>query len=140
MSDAQRRFVRTFQPRFARLVKDGAKKQTIRRVPKRMPRPGDILDAREWTGSPYRSPQRKLGEFSITDVCPCHLAEYGICMKPPNGSMLQVLSVPIMTFEWVDADRFAKDDGFVNWEEMRDWFGETHGFPFEGIVIYWRNP
>lgn len=134
-------FVRTFQPRFARLVERGEKCQTIRKVPKRIPQPGDILDAREWTGKPYRSPQRKLGRYRIYGVCACFIDEQGIRMQPPPGSVLQIMEVPIMGLLWSDigADQFARADGFRDAAEMRQWFLDTHGFPVDGIVIYWSN-
>lgn len=33
--------------------------------------------------------------------------------------------------------RFAQLDGFANWGEMRDWFSETHGLPFNGLLTEW---
>ena len=34
-------------------------------------------------------------------------------------------------------NRFAKQDGFDSWEEMRDWFKRRYGLPFEGVLITW---
>lgn len=39
-------FVRLFHPRFAGLVESGAKLQTVRPSPKRMPKPGDAHEGR----------------------------------------------------------------------------------------------
>ncbi|HEY3406451.1 MAG TPA: hypothetical protein VGK59_23850 [Ohtaekwangia sp.] len=39
-----------------------------------------------------------------------------------------------------ELDRFAYEDGFANWEEMRKWWVLTHGpdcFPFFGQLIKW---
>lgn len=120
-----RRFVRMFKPRFARLVESGAKRQTIRPTPKRIPQPGDILDAREWTGKPYRSKQRKLREFKISRV-----SEIGISIEGIDEG------------EWPMPDRFidgfARADGFNGWAEMREWFEAEHGLPFTGILIEWE--
>ena len=33
--------------------------------------------------------------------------------------------------------QFAQLDGFANWGEIRDWFSETHGLPFSGLLIEW---
>jgi len=34
-------------------------------------------------------------------------------------------------------DIFAILDGFTDWAEMIKWFEDTHGLPFEGILIKW---
>lgn len=114
-----RRFVRMFKPRFAALVKAGTKRQTIRPTPKRMPKPGDILDAREWTGKPYRSKQAKIGEFVISDVRMVRITKehFGVPTTP------EVLNL------------FAQADGFRDWDEMVEWLEREHGLPFEGILI-----
>jgi hypothetical protein len=39
-----------------------------------------------------------------------------------------------------DLDRFAQDDGFADWQEMREWFTDTHGLPFQGVLIRWLVP
>jgi hypothetical protein len=31
----------------------------------------------------------------------------------------------------------AKDDGFVDFDEMFDWFEKVHGLPFTGQLIKW---
>lgn len=36
-------------------------------------------------------------------------------------------------------DEFAVADGFESFMDMADWFGRTHGLPFEGTVIYWSE-
>jgi len=120
-----RRFVRTFKPRFAPLVKTGRKRQTVRPRPKRMPRPGDIFDAREWSGRPYGSPQNKLGEFVISAVEDIEI----------YGDSIQVAGRRLTGPE---REEFAKADGFESFEDMAGWFSETHGFPFEGILICWK--
>ena len=35
-------------------------------------------------------------------------------------------------------NEFAVADGFKGFTEMADWFRDTHGLPFEGVVIYWE--
>jgi hypothetical protein len=122
-----RRFVRLFKPKFAPLVRTGAKAQTVRPTPKRMPRPGDIFDGREWTGRPYASKQRKLIEAPIWKVDPTVICFDGIRLA---GKTLSVAE------EWV----FAKADGFNTPKDLLDWFTHEHGLPFEGITIYWTPP
>jgi len=119
------RFVRMFKPRFAPLVKSGAKRQTIRPWPKRVPRIGDIIDCRKWKRLPYRSKQVKLKEAPITGLCGViidrHLVMVGHAAKTyrPLGE-------------------FAKADGFKNWPDMRKWFEAEHGLPFRGLLIVWK--
>lgn len=119
-----RRFVRMFKPTFATRVKRGEKLQTVRPTPKRMPRPGDIFDGREWSGRPYASKQRKLIESPIWKVDATVICFDGIRLA---GRTLSVAE------EWA----FAKADGFNTPKDLRDWFTFEHGLPFEGITIYW---
>ena len=117
-------FVRMFQPRFARLVEIGKKRQTVRKTPKRMPKKGDTVSLREWTGKPYRSKQRKLMEATLINV---HTVEIGDYEMTIDG-------------KWMSAekrDRFARADGFDDWKELQCWFEETHGLPFNGICLFW---
>lgn len=115
--------VKMFKPAFSDAVRSGAKKQTVRPIPKRMPKVGTPISLREWTGAPYRSPQRGLRESTITAV---HMIE----IRP--GS----INVDLKP---VARDEFAKADGFEDFSRMRDWFTETHGaLPFTGILIKWE--
>lgn len=124
--DKTRRFVRLFKPRFAPLVEQGKKLHTIRPVPKRMPRPGDRISLREWTGKPYRSKQRELRpETDITRVQDIVISRAGVRI---DGEM-------ITNFEKVE--NFANADGFDTGTEMVEWFETTHGLPFTGILTHW---
>lgn len=124
MSDEQaRRHVRMFKPQFAPLVESGVKCQSVRSRPKRMPRAGEPISLREWTGKPYRSKQRVLRESVITEVSSVDITETGIAVNS--------YAEP--------CDDFARADGFHDFCELRDWFKTTHGLPFEGVVIKWHN-
>lgn len=114
--------VRMFKPQFAPLVESGAKCQTVRPIPKRMPKIGERISLREWTGKPYRSKQRVLREAEICDVCYCTVHVGGVLVD----------SIP------QPADAFAFHDGFKSFEEMAAWFSEQHGLPFFGILIQWE--
>ncbi len=50
------------------------------------------------------------------------LTDFGALKIWPEGYLL----------EW-----FAQKDGFDSWEEMREWFKERYGLPFEGVLITW---
>lgn|SRR6185295_7714726 len=112
--------VRMFKPQFAPLVEAGTKCQTVRPTPKRMPKAGDKISLRMWTGKPYRSQQRVLRESVITAVEPFDLDAMRL---------------------WKESDRdaFARADGFGDWPEMLQWFIKTHGYPFVGVTIKWHN-
>lgn len=116
-------FVRMFKPQFAGLVERGEKLQTVRPIPKRMPKPGDKISLRCWTDKPYRSKQRVLLESTITEVSMVDITE--------NGIAVNSYAEP--------CDDFARADGFRDFFELRDWFRSTHGLPFYGIVIHWHN-
>ena len=116
-------FVRMFKPQFAGSVERGEKLQTVRPIPKRMPQPGDKISLRCWTDKPYRSKQRVLMESTITEVSMVDITEDGIVVNS--------YAEP--------CDDFARADGFRDFLELRDWFRETHGLPFEGVLIRWTN-
>lgn len=118
-------FVRMFKPRFAALVEAGTKTQTVRPKPKRMPRPGDTISLRCWSGKPYRSKQRVIREAVITEVHPVFITPHGLSV---NRQLLTL----------ADTEAFARADGFSDWANMRTWFEVEHGLPFEGILIRWK--
>lgn len=115
-----------FKPQFAGLVSSGAKLQTVRPIPSRMPCAGDIFDAREWSGRPYASPQRKLIEARITKVETVQIDSAGVLVV--EGCVLSPC----------DQYAFVVADGFGSRDEFELWFREQHGLPFDGIVIYWQ--
>jgi len=126
----KKKFVRTFQERFADLVEQGIKTQTVRKTPKRMPKVGDIFDCRKWTDKPYRSKQQKLCYGLLTEVSP-------ICID--NNS------IDIQEGRWLNPirgnnalDGFATEDGFDDWNDMVTWFKSTHALPFRGVLFKWE--
>ena len=122
--------VRMFKPQFAPLVEAGTKCQTVRPTPKRMPKSGDYISCREWTGKPYRSKQRVLNVAPI-----CAVEKITIC---DTGRELLV-SVGNKSLTPEELNAFAAADGFKDAIEMFNWFEATHGLPFEGVVIKWHN-
>jgi len=121
-----------FKPRFAPLVQSGAKRQTIRPLRKRPVKVGDVLSLREWTGLPYRSPQRILrAEETCKEV-------HAVMMSTNPKDLSQfLLSIDLMEIHNPYREFFARDDGFPCWAAMCDWFAQTHGFPFNGVLIKW---
>lgn len=124
-------FVRMFQPRFAALVEAGVKCQTVRPTPARIPKPGDKISLRRWTGKPYRSPQRLLRDAVVSEVFDITINTDGVFLYEIGRG--GAAGVP-------DRDSFAMDDGFANWSDMRMWFENAHGLPFTGILIRWKCP
>lgn len=131
-----RLWVKMVSPRFHQQVESGKKLQTVRPVPKGYwPIRNDRISLRAWTGRPYRSKQRVLREGTITEVHGCTIHCDGIEIDPGT---LRVFWMAEWNFHSINLYAFAKADGFADWPEMRDWFEETHGLPFKGMVIKWR--
>ncbi len=109
-----------FKPRFADAVERGEKRQTIRREGKRVhAKPGDKVQL--YTGMRTKN-CRKLGEAVCTYSGYVGLRETGLTLG----------SLPHIT-----ADQFARLDGFAHFDDMLDWFRDTHGLPFIGRLIQW---
>jgi hypothetical protein len=127
----QKKRVILFQDRFAPLVLDGTKPHTIRRQANCQP--GDLLSLRLWTGKPRRkgSKQEVLREETCVAVLPVSIGH------GPHGYGLRVDGVELIAVE--ARGKLARNDGFSCATQMRDWFKSTHGLPFEGFLIAWRE-
>lgn len=115
-----------FQARFAEAVARGTKSQTIRAPRKdgRHAKQGDALQL--YTGMRTRQ-CRKLRDAVCHDACPILIEAHRVLTFEPQEIH-------------EDLDRFARYDGFVDWQEMREWFTDTHGLPFQGVLIRWLVP
>ena len=113
-----------YQPRFGDLVERRVKPHTIRPLGKRPYKVGDPLH--HFVG--MRTAQcRRIGLDMCTLVRPIKITDCTVMITiPPPGLFI----VPPI-------DRFARADGFRDWEEMRDWFAERYGLPFVGQLIQW---
>jgi hypothetical protein len=117
-----------FTPEFEAAIRAGVKNMTIRPVPRRPLQAGDDLSLRAWSGRPYRSKQRVLGDVPCVAVLPVRLARDDVTLA---GRALRHIEVM----------RFAWNDGFWSVGGMLDWFDALHGLPFAGVAICWRvNP
>lgn len=123
--NSMKTFIRLFQPRFAPLVESGQKTQTVRKTPKRMPKVGDLISLRTWTGKPYRSKQRVLRESTIIRVAQVFIG-------------LKTVNVGGKGLDLIDIIDFAKRDGFDGIHDMLEWFKNNHDLPFTGILIQWE--
>lgn len=110
-----------FQKRFAPDVASGRKRQTIRaKRTLKHAQPGEHVQL--YTG------MRRAG---------CRLLAVGVC---EFSTPVRIESMGA----WLDGarvyslDSFAQADGFETFTEMKAWFAENHGLPFDGILIKWR--
>ncbi len=119
-----------FKREFAAAVESGNKRQTIRAYRKdgRDPKRGNTLYL--YTGMRTKA-CRKLGEARCTSVREIRFErnEYGdpIAWRPHKRDGI----------EYLNDDRIAKRDGFLNGFALVDWFERVHGLPFEGLLIRW---
>ena len=124
----------TFKPQFADKVEAGMKRQTIRPRRKVPIRTGQTLLLRAWTGAPYLTKQRVLGQAICRSVDGIVIHDEGIELSPGT---LRVFFMRQGGSRQRGLDKFAGADGFADWTEMRAWFEKTHGLPFEGVLIKW---
>lgn len=113
----------SFQAQFVPLVESDKKNQTIRKERKNPIKVGDTLKLY----ANWRTPETMLiKEVVCVQIIPIKILETGI---------------KIMGCRIGDAGRhsIAVDDGFPNFLSMCAWFDKTHGLPFEGVLIKWRD-
>ena len=124
-----------FKKQFADDVECGHKRQTVR-APRKDGRAhakvGDRLKL--YTGMRTKG-CRLLGEATVARIATIWMD--AVSMKL-NGQ--HVFSTLHSRDDPITDNEFAKADGFEGFTEMADWFGDVHGLPFEGVVIYWNEP
>ena len=116
-----------FQKRFAPLVANGSKSQTIRAKRKdcKNPRPGQTLYC--YSGLRTRNCV-KLGEFICKSVEEIAITEEGIIFYQGRYPSTE------------ESHQMAMNDGFRSfdsWYELRCFFKDNHGLPFFGLLIKW---
>ena len=124
-----------FKAQFASDVEFGNKRQTVR-APRKDHRPhckvGDTIKL--YTGMRTKS-CRLLAEATVTRISRVKIE--------PTCMYLNDRLVP-STFYGRDCEQtdneFAEADGFESFMDMSKWFEDTHGLPFEGVVIQWDEP
>ena len=110
-----------FFDRFAPLVISGDKNQSIRKVRVRMPEKG--LIACLTTGARTRK-YKRIGYARIISVASFRICKHGFEV---GGKML------------ADSNKFAKDDGFDDEKEMREFFKELYAPKAEFFITYWGD-
>ena len=114
-----------FKERFAAKVASGDKQQTIRPQRAHPIKVGEALSLRKWEGLPYRSRQVELVRAVCVRTTPIEILSHSVILDT-NDNLTDRLQ------------DFAIADGFESWGHMRDWFDETHGLPFVGVLIKWE--
>ncbi len=126
-----------FSARFADAVEAGTKRQTIR-APRKMIGAAGGVDA--WIGGHARVGD-ELQLYTGMRTKACRLLRRAVC-----HDVCEVLIDERFNFwtfrpqELIDGATIAHDDGFASYGEMIDWFRETHGLPFRGVMIRWLVP
>jgi hypothetical protein len=117
-----------FKSRFREAVLAGDKSTTIRAPRKRPIAIGDEL--RMYTGL-----RTKAAALFATAEC----AQVDRVRFDEAGRLALWLEDDWQLLGDVARRDFARTDGFATYAEMRDWFRYEHGFPFEGVLVRWRN-
>lgn len=113
-----------FKKQFAECVKNGKKKQTIRAKRKFPIKEGDILYL--YTGMRTKN-CTKLKQVVCYHVHNIEIRKTGDVLV--DGVKLNIGNTEVL----------ARLDGFINFDEMYDFFRKTHGFRFLGQIIHWRH-
>lgn len=116
-----------FNKKFASKVKRGLKTQTIRRFRKFPIKPGDKLYLYTGLRTKYA---KKLREAICIDTEIIRIDHDGIERERRLRKSF--------FHEREALNRFAKSDGFKDWNEMLTWWLKVHGLPFEGTLISWK--
>ena len=132
-----------FQAQFAPLVESGEKRQTIRAYRKdgRDPKPGCRLYL--FTGMRTKSCIRLVVHRAVEVIRRAvkgvpfgHVVECvevrAVSLNPQGALTIDGIAVGVSRY-----NRLAKADGFVDMYAMCTWFEDTHGLPFEGLLIRW---
>ena len=116
-----------FRPEFCDAVTSGRKRMTIRPARKYPVKVGERLSLRKWSGRPYGSPHTVLLDTVCTATDYVTIGEHAI-------TVYDAVYPEICP----GADKFAQDDGFLDYKHMKEWFKDTHKcLPFRGIRIQW---
>jgi hypothetical protein len=117
-----------FKARFAALVEAGKKRQTIRAMRKdgRDVAPGDVLYL--YTGMRTKA-CRKLMETVCASAEPIGIGRDGFVLMGDGDNFKKLAPVEI--------EDLARADGFDTVAEFLGFFKQTHGLPFNGMLIKW---
>lgn len=123
-----------FQKQFAPLVESGEKRQTIRAKGKRRHAlPGERLQL--YTGMRTKTCRKLLSPdpecLSVQNVYMCKIIE-----RRRDSHAYQLFLDGELVF-WHDVHEIASADGFEDPAAFFNFFEDTHGMPFRGVLIKW---
>jgi len=122
-----------FKSRFAKIVKNGRKTQTVRKTDK-----GATVGMMAHLFTAQRTKLcKKLGIGLINVVCQIEISRLtngSMCIDFPPSQDLPLS----MRFVGINAEFFAKKDGFKSSEEMAKFFEFHYGLPFKGYLHRWK--
>lgn len=121
-----------FQKRFADKVRRGIKQQTIRAFRKYPIEFGERLYL--YTGLRTKLARKLRGEAWCIGTRFIEITEVGITIYYKNTRPDRMVA---RSRSLARLNRFAVADGFKDWAEMKAFWLETHGLPFEGTLIKW---
>ncbi len=127
--------VRMFMPQFAGLVESGKKRQTIRPLPKRFPKVGELESWRKWSARPYNSKQVELAKVELTGIHRVSILKSPRIVEEEQMGETVWVEIDGRRIDMVDWCTLAVDDGFETAVDMMRWFREQHELPFSGILI-----
>ena len=132
----------SFNKRFAEPIASGhpatgiVKRQTIRAPRKRHARPGELLQL--YQGMPTKHCVRIIPDQLCTAVRPIRLwIARGYVQLLDTGEAFGTTAL---------LDRFARVDGFLHWDDMREFWTAAHEqaadpeLAFQGVMICWCAP
>lgn len=117
---------------------DRPKRQTIRANGKRRhARPGETLQLYYAQRSPQHC--RKIADSRCSEVLPVKI-RFAKHRRPNDSVLLPNHGYVNRGYEEGELDHFAVSDGFLSWEEMRDfWRAEHPGVTdFDGVLVRWE--
>lgn len=117
-----------FQERFANDIENGKKRQTIRKQRKYPIKLGETLYL--YTGLRTKK-ARKLRTEICKNVEGIRIQWLGIVLYN-DKKRIKKINVGSRT-----SNKFAEEDGFKDFYQMMAWFDDTHGLPFDGVLIKW---
>lgn len=132
----------TFKERFSDLILSGQKIHTVRADKKGRLTVGRKLEI--WIGNPRNSRLNdkvagdqvlrvyKLGTASVSRSLDISISFSSnlVQLSSPDKTVRTCLSTD------EELNRFANNDGFRDWSDMKEWFGQDH---FTGKLVYWTN-
>ena len=121
-----------FHKRFAEKVEAGTKQQTIRGFRKYPIQVGDKLYL--YTGLRSKD-ARKLREGECLRNRVIKISRRSITIQERLSRLSYMIKIRFSDLDTLN--RFAREDGFKDWVEMKAWWLKIHGLPWTGNLIEW---